>query len=110
MASGRLGGVAMAVVVLTPLAAFEAVLGLPLAARYRDRVRRSAERVYEVLDAPEPVGEPESPRQAPASPFPVVVKGLVARYPGQRQQALAGLDLNAGARAPGRCRGGVRLR
>ncbi|MFJ4321643.1 thiol reductant ABC exporter subunit CydD [Streptomyces tricolor] len=93
VASGRLGGVAMAVVVLTPLAAFEAVLGLPLAARYRDRVRRSAERVYEVLDAPEPVGEPESPRQAPASPFPVVVKGLVARYPGQRQQALAGLDL-----------------
>ncbi|MEU6590916.1 thiol reductant ABC exporter subunit CydD [Streptomyces sp. NPDC046881] len=93
VASGRLGGVAMAVVVLTPLAAFEAVLGLPLAVRYRQRVRRSAERVYEVLDAPEPVREPESPRQAPASPFPVVVKGVVARYEGQRQDALAGLDL-----------------
>ncbi|MFJ4949648.1 thiol reductant ABC exporter subunit CydD [Streptomyces sp. NPDC088760] len=93
VASGRLGGVAMAVVVLTPLAAFEAVLGLPLAVRYRQRVRRSAERVYEVLDAPEPVREPESPRQAPASPFPVVVKGVVARYEGQRQDALTGLDL-----------------
>ncbi|MGW2030867.1 thiol reductant ABC exporter subunit CydD [Streptomyces sp. NPDC001811] len=93
VADGRLSGVAMAVVVLTPLAAFEAVLGLPLAARYRQRVRRSAERVYEVLDAPEPVREPVSPRQAPASPFPVVVEGLVARYAGQRREALAGPDL-----------------
>lgn len=93
VAAGRLGGVAMAVVVLTPLAAFEAVLGLPLAVRYRQRVRRSAERVYEVLDAPEPVREPESPRQAPASPFPVVLRGVCARYDGQRRDALAGLDL-----------------
>lgn len=93
VAAGRLGGVAMAVVVLTPLAAFEAVLGLPLAVRYRQRVRRSAERVYEVLDAPEPVREPEQPRQAPVSPFPVVLKGLSARYEGQRREALAGFDL-----------------
>ncbi|MEU2064637.1 thiol reductant ABC exporter subunit CydD [Streptomyces sp. NPDC013455] len=93
VAAGRLSGVAMAVVVLTPLAAFEAVLGLPLAVRYRQRVRRSAERVYEVLDAQEPVREPRTPRHAPASPFPVVVKGLTARYPGQRRQALAGVDL-----------------
>ncbi|MFI6857447.1 thiol reductant ABC exporter subunit CydD [Streptomyces sp. NPDC050416] len=93
VAAGRLDGVTMAVVVLTPLAAFEAVLGLPLAVQYRQRVRRSAERVYEVLDAPEPVGESEQPRQAPPSPFPVVVKGLVARHAGQDRDALAGLDL-----------------
>jgi ATP-binding cassette subfamily C protein CydCD len=92
-ADGRLAGVAVAVVVLTPLAAFEAVLGLPLAVRYRQRVRRSAERVHEVLDAPEPVREPEAPRQAPASPFRVVLKGLAARHPGQDRDALAGLDL-----------------
>ncbi|MFJ7337596.1 thiol reductant ABC exporter subunit CydD [Streptomyces sp. NPDC101116] len=93
VAAGRLDGVAMAVVVLTPLAAFEAVLGLPLAVQYRQRVRRSAERVYEVLDAPEPVREPERPRHAPASPFPVVVKGLTARHAGQDREALGGLDL-----------------
>lgn len=93
VAAGRLGGVAMAVVVLTPLAAFEAVLGLPLAVQYRQRVRRSAERVYEVLDAPEPVREPERPRQAPASPFPVALKGLTARHEGQDRDALDGLDL-----------------
>ncbi|MGW0610324.1 thiol reductant ABC exporter subunit CydD [Streptomyces sp. NPDC002788] len=90
---GRLDGVTMAVVVLTPLAAFEAVLVLPLAVQYRQRVRRSAERVYEVLDAPEPVREPERPRQAPASPFPIVVGGLTARHAGQDRDALAGLDL-----------------
>ncbi|MET7476485.1 thiol reductant ABC exporter subunit CydD [Streptomyces sp. NPDC005648] len=93
VADGRLNGVAMAVVVLTPLAAFEAVLGLPLAVQYRQRVRRSAERVYEVLDAPEPVREPQQPRQAPASPFPLVLRGLTARHAGQDRDALTGLDL-----------------
>ncbi|CAL9519344.1 Vitamin B12 import ATP-binding protein BtuD [Streptomyces sp. enrichment culture] len=93
VADGRLGGVAMAVVALTPLAAFEAVLGLPLAVQYRQRVRRGAERVYEVLDAPEPVREPERPRRAPATPFPLVVKGLAASHPGQDREAVTGLDL-----------------
>ncbi|MFF2937152.1 thiol reductant ABC exporter subunit CydD [Streptomyces mirabilis] len=93
VADGRLSGVAMAVVVLTPLAAFEAVLGLPLAVQYRQRVRRSAERVYEVLDAPDPVREPEVPQPAPASPFPLRVQGLRARHAGQDRDALAGLDL-----------------
>ncbi|KAF3466325.1 thiol reductant ABC exporter subunit CydD [Streptomyces sp. Tu 3180] len=93
VAAGRLDGVALAVVVLTPLAAFEAVLGMPLAVQYRQRVRRSAERVYEVLDAPVPVREPERPRQAPASPFPLAVRGLAARHTGQDRDALAGLDL-----------------
>ncbi|MFH9981602.1 thiol reductant ABC exporter subunit CydD [Streptomyces sp. NPDC017179] len=93
VADGRLGGVTMAVVVLTPLAAFEAVLGMPLAVRHRHRVRRSAERVHEVLDAPEPVHEPERPLPAPASPFPLTVSGLTARYAGQNRAALTGVDL-----------------
>ncbi|MGW5332352.1 thiol reductant ABC exporter subunit CydD [Streptomyces bauhiniae] len=92
-AGGRIHGVLVAVVVLTPLAAFEAVLGLPPAVRYRQRVARSAERVYEVLDAPVPVHEPGQPREAPASPFPLVVKDLTARYEDQRRDALHGLDL-----------------
>ncbi|MFF9702887.1 thiol reductant ABC exporter subunit CydD [Streptomyces griseofuscus] len=93
VAAGRLGGVALAVVVLTPLAAFEAVLGMPLAVRHRQRVRRSAERVREVLEAPEPVREPERPRPVPATPFPLVLKGLAARHEGQHGEALTGLDL-----------------
>jgi ATP-binding cassette subfamily C protein CydCD len=90
---GRLSGVAMAVVVLTPLAAFEAVLGMPSAVQYRQRVRRSAERVYEVLDAPDPVCEPEESAEAPVSPFPLRLERIGARYAGQDRDALAGLDL-----------------
>ncbi|WP_329443845.1 thiol reductant ABC exporter subunit CydD [Streptomyces sp. NBC_01426] len=90
---GRLPGVTMAVVVLTPLAAFEAVTGLPLAVQYRQRVRRSAERVYEVIDAPVPVAEPERPHAMLTSLFPLRVAGLTARHPGQERDALEGLDL-----------------
>lgn len=68
VADGRLSGVTMAVVVLTPLAAFEAVLGLPLAVQYRQRVRRSAERVYEVLDSPSPCASRRVPVRRPRRP------------------------------------------
>ncbi|TXS16525.1 thiol reductant ABC exporter subunit CydD [Streptomyces sp. adm13(2018)] len=100
VADGRLAGVALAVVVLTPLAAFEAVTGLPLAVQYRQRVRHSAERVFEVLDAPVPVHEPARPETPPASPFPLELSGLSARHAGQDREALAGfrLTLEAGRR------------
>nr|WP_256669258.1 thiol reductant ABC exporter subunit CydC [Streptomyces fulvorobeus] len=90
---GRLAGVTLAVVVLTPLAAFEAVTGLPLAVQYRRRVKRSAERVYEVLDAPVPVREPATPAAAPGSPFPLDLRGLSARYAGASRNALESVDL-----------------
>ncbi|MGW3436875.1 thiol reductant ABC exporter subunit CydD [Streptomyces bacillaris] len=96
---GRLSGVALAVVVLTPLAAFEAVAGMPLAVQYRQRILRSAERVYEVLDAPVPVREPSAPADPPSSPFPLEVRGLSARYPGADHDALESLDLTL---VPGR--------
>ncbi|WP_059010166.1 thiol reductant ABC exporter subunit CydD [Streptomyces specialis] len=59
VADGRLDGVWLATVVLVPLAAFEAVAGLPLAVQHRQRARRAAERVRDVVDAPEPAHEPE---------------------------------------------------
>ncbi|MEX0169118.1 thiol reductant ABC exporter subunit CydD [Streptomyces sp. LMG1-1-1.1] len=97
---GRLDGVALAVVVLTPLAAFEAVTGLPLAVQYRQRVKHSAERIFEVLDTPVPVHEPARPATPPASPFPLELDGLSARYAGQDRAALADfrLTLDAGRR------------
>ncbi|MET9478778.1 thiol reductant ABC exporter subunit CydD [Streptomyces sp. NPDC006638] len=96
---GRLAGVELAVVVLTPLAAFEAVAGLPLAVRYRQRAAEGARRVCEVLDAPVPVQEPERPAAAPGSPFPLELRGVSARYAGQRRDALTGFDLTL---TPGR--------
>ncbi|MFC8171260.1 thiol reductant ABC exporter subunit CydD [Streptomyces sp. NPDC057325] len=97
---GRLDGVSLAVVVLTPLAAFEAVTGLPLAVQYRQRVKHSAERVFEVLDAPVPVHEPQTPAAPPVGPFPLELSGVSARYAGQERPALTGfgLTLEAGRR------------
>ncbi|REK89065.1 thiol reductant ABC exporter subunit CydD [Streptomyces inhibens] len=98
--AGRLEGVALAVVVLTPLAAFEAVTGLPLAVQYRQRTRRAAERVFEVLDAPAPVQEPATPAAPPETPFPLVVRDLTTRHTGQDRPALdgVGFTLTAGRR------------
>lgn len=98
--AGRLAGVALAVVVLTPLAAFEAVAGLPLAVQYRRRTRHAAERVFEVLDAPVPVQEPAVPADAPETPFPLAVRDLTARHPGADRPALdgVGFTLTAGHR------------
>ncbi|AVH96460.1 thiol reductant ABC exporter subunit CydD [Streptomyces sp. WAC00288] len=97
---GRLDGVSLAVVVLTPLAAFEAVTGLPLAVQYRQRVKHSADRVFEVLDAPVPVHEPRTPAAPPVGPFPLELSGVSARYAGQERPALTGfgLTLEAGRR------------
>ncbi|OPF79273.1 ABC transporter [Streptomyces antioxidans] len=132
VADGRIQGVWLAVVVLTPLAAFEAVAGLPLAVQHRQRVRRAAERVYEVLDEPLPVREPEEAgceevrreeagregsaregvrrkgtrreearrEEAPSAPYPLVLRGITARHPGQSVPALDGfgLELRPGRR------------
>ena len=54
VADGQLTGVLLAVVVLIPLAAFELVVGLPSRHATLERVRRSADRVIAVLDAPRP--------------------------------------------------------
>ncbi len=97
VAAGRLPGVELAVVVLTPLAAFEAVAALPLAVVHRQRGRRSAQRIQEVLDAPAPVREPERPEIPPASPFPVTLDGVTVRHEASGPPALDGVSLTLGA-------------
>ncbi len=93
VAAGRLPAVALAVVVLLPLAAFESVAGLPAAVRYRRRGLRAAARVAEVLTAPEPVREPAVPAAPPATPFPLRLTGLTVRHPGAVRPALDGFRL-----------------
>ncbi|NBM19213.1 thiol reductant ABC exporter subunit CydC, partial [Streptomyces sp. GC420] len=100
VAAGRLDGVLLAVLVLTPLAAFEAVAGLPVAAQVRQRSRRAAERVVDVLDTPEPVREPADPVPLPSpSALPLRLRGLTAVWPGRTTPALHGIDLDL---TPGR--------
>ena len=59
--AGAFSGVALAVVVLIPLAAFEGVTMLPPAVQHLQRGRRSVDRVSEVLDRVAPVRERRRP-------------------------------------------------
>ncbi len=52
VASGRLAGTELAVITVIPLAAFERVVGLPVATQALQRVRQAAARVFEVGDLP----------------------------------------------------------
>jgi thiol reductant ABC exporter CydC subunit len=97
--AGRLNGVLLAGLALIPLVAFELVAGLPAATQSLARVRLSAERVFDVLDAPAPVIEPDHPLALPARPRSLRVRGLRFRYPGAGRPALDGVDLDLG---PGR--------
>ncbi|MHB1739695.1 MAG: thiol reductant ABC exporter subunit CydC [Actinomycetes bacterium] len=94
--AGRLAGVDLAVVVLVPLAAFEAVAALPLAAQLVPRVRRSAQRVLAVVDAPDPVAQPVEPIPVPDPALPLVVRGLGVCWSPQGPLVLRDVDLELG--------------
>jgi thiol reductant ABC exporter CydC subunit len=96
---GRLDGVLLAGLALIPLVAFELVTGLPTAAQTLQRVRRSAARVFEVMDTSTPVREPAHPLALPPAPHALCVRGLRFTYPGAARPALEGIDLDL---APGR--------
>ncbi|RFC69898.1 thiol reductant ABC exporter subunit CydD [Streptomyces sp. AcE210] len=99
VAGGALPGVCLAVVVLTPLAAFEAVAGMSTAVQFRERAHAARARLDEVLAAPEPVAEPALPVALPSEPATLTVRGLTARWPDAQRDALRGIDLDL---APGR--------
>ena len=99
--AGSLGGVALAVVVLTPIAVHELVAGLAPAAQQLPRLRVAAARVADVLDRRDPVTEPARPAALPAGPYGLRIRGLRARYRADGPDILGGvdLDLRAGERA-----------
>ncbi len=97
--SGALSRVPLAVVTLTALAAFEAVTALPAAAIQLGQAGSSAARICSILDEPEPVRDPAGPRQLPAGPVTVRLRGAGVRYQPGVPLALDGLDLDL---APGR--------
>jgi thiol reductant ABC exporter CydC subunit len=95
--SGALPGVALAVLVLTPLAAHEVFGALAPAAQQLPRIRASASRVQAVLRQPDPVREPGSPRPAPAPPYDLRIEGLSARWDAAGPDVLSGIDLTVPA-------------
>jgi thiol reductant ABC exporter CydC subunit len=79
---GALSGVTLAVVVLIPLAAFEAVQVLPTATLAYSRSRQSGERVVELMDRPAPVTEPVNARRLDrANLWPISLHRAGARWP-----------------------------
>jgi ATP-binding cassette subfamily C protein CydCD len=97
--AGHLHGVWLAVLLLTPLAAFEGVTGLTAAVQTRRRGLRSAARLAELAEAPEPVVEPADPAVLPADPLPLRVRDLTVVHTGRTEPALRGVSLEL---TPGR--------
>lgn len=94
--AGRLEGVLLAVVVLTPLAAHELFAALAPAAHHLPHLRASAERVTEVMDLPDPVVEPPEPALLPTGPYGLRLRGLVAGWTPD-DEVLRGIDLDVAA-------------
>jgi thiol reductant ABC exporter CydC subunit len=95
--SGALVGENLAVLALLPLATYEAVVAMPTAALALGRVRGSAQRVVEVLDAVDPVPDPVVAVPAPSGVVGVRIDDLRAAWPGG-EDVLDGLSLDV---APG---------
>jgi len=91
---GTLTRVPLAVLTLTALASFEAVTALPAAAVQLGQARASARRITEVLDAPDPIREPVTPRPLPDGPVWVTLRGAEVRYQPGDPAALDGVDLD----------------
>jgi thiol reductant ABC exporter CydC subunit len=89
---GRLDPIHLAVVVLTPIAVFDTVSGLPAAAAQLSAARSALGRVAALLETPDPVREPAAPLPLPPPPFTLAVSGLRAGWPGGRE-VLDDLDL-----------------
>ncbi|QOR72753.1 thiol reductant ABC exporter subunit CydC [Ruania alkalisoli] len=98
MTAGTLTPVELAVVVLTPMAAFEATAALPAAAVQLTRSASSARRILALLHAAGPARCPESSprvrseRQNEATQDPkVIARGLACGWPGRT--VVGGIDL-----------------
>jgi thiol reductant ABC exporter CydC subunit len=96
---GSLGGVALAVVALTPIAIHEVMAPLVPAARQVPGLAASAARVVDVIRRPDPVAEPAEPRAVPDGPLGLRARGLRVRYPGAAVDAAGPLDLDVAAGA-----------
>ncbi|HYO41860.1 MAG TPA: thiol reductant ABC exporter subunit CydC [Candidatus Limnocylindrales bacterium] len=96
---GHLGGVMLAVVVLTPIAVHEVVAPLAPSARLLPGLSSSAGRVLDLLHRPDPVPDPAADQALPVpeGSLGLRARGLRVRYPGAARDALVGLDLDVAA-------------
>ena len=99
VSDGTLTRVPLAVLVLTALAAFEAVTAMPAAALQLSAARASADRIGVILDVPDRVADPARPCPLLSGPARVQLREVQVRYEPGGPLALDGLDLDLG---PGR--------
>jgi thiol reductant ABC exporter CydC subunit len=92
--AGHLNGTLLAAVALVPLAAFELVAGLPTATRSLQAARRSAAQLFEVLDAPVVVVDPDQCADVPCGPHRLDGRDLSARYRSDASPAICGVDVD----------------
>jgi thiol reductant ABC exporter CydC subunit len=94
VSSGRITGTDLAVITLIPLAAFELVVGLPVATQSLQRVRQAAARTFAVTDSTDPVREPDPPAPLPATAPCLQLRSVWAGYPGAAAPALRDVDVS----------------
>ncbi len=98
---GSISATALAVLVLTTLAAFEIVAPLPAVAARLGSIRAGGERLFGVLDTPSALSPPsrEGLEIAPEADAAVRVRDLRVRYGPEEPWALSGVDLEIPAGA-----------
>jgi thiol reductant ABC exporter CydC subunit len=99
-AEGRLDRVLIAMLALLSLAAFEAVQPLTEAFRELGASVAAGKRILDLTDREPRIADPAEPLPAPATPFPIVLDNVCARYGPDERLALEGfsLRLEAGRR------------
>ncbi len=94
VATQQLDGVQLATVALLTLAAFESVAPLPLAWHGLGAMRAASRRLFEVMDAPAAVAEPQGPVPVAVAGAPLLeLRDLRFSYPGEPRPALDGVSL-----------------
>lgn len=97
---GRLPAVHLTVLAVLALVSFDALAGLPAAARRLADVRARARRLADLMDTPAPVADPADPAPLPAGgPLGVEITDLRVRHRADGPAALDGVSLRL---APGR--------
>jgi ATP-binding cassette subfamily C protein CydC len=89
---GQLAKADLAMLALFCLAAFEAVMPLPMAFRAYGETLAAAQRLFEMVDLEVPVRPPEQPMVSQGA-VDIRMENVGFSYPGARQRALAGLSL-----------------
>jgi len=98
-AAGRLPPVLVVLLAFLSLATFASVQTLPEAFARLGPLRASRQRVRAVGQLEPPVRDTASPARVPVGPATLVLQGASIRYPGARECAVRGVDLEV---SPGR--------